>query len=317
MPARSATAPRRGCRAARTRAPRRRSWSDRSAQFAHVARPVALLALHVRPALAEARVVVDHQHHRDAAPPRRFEFRQVIVDRAVARPADHLALARRALRAERGGERPAKRSRRAQIGLPRAVQFDQRRGPDAGIAGVGDQDAVLGQRAGDLGAEPVGQDRRGVAGQQRRARLAPGGDDAGGAIGERGIAGGLADRRVAASPASPSDRPSGRACSGSCGRVPADRCRSAPPGYRAAECARCASPDRRCGSRRTAQGRPRARSGWWAARHSFRGNQSTGDAASGSRRARRARCRSAPPAPHPAPAVPARRRTRRHPCRRR
>ena len=28
------------------------------------------------------------------------------------------------------------------------------------------------------------------------ARLAPGGDDAGGAIGERGIAGGLADRRV-------------------------------------------------------------------------------------------------------------------------
>ena len=172
-------------RSPNTRATSAKLVGPKRTKFAHVARPVALLALHVRPALAEARVVVDHQHDRDAAPPRGLQFGQVIIDRAVARPADHLALARRALRTERRRERPAERTGRAQIGLRCAVQLDQRRGPDAGIAGVGDQDAVLRQRAGDLGAQPVGQDRRSIAGEPRCARLAPGGDDAGGTIGKR------------------------------------------------------------------------------------------------------------------------------------
>ena len=122
------------CDGSSTRMPRRPNTCATSAKLVgpkrtsslHVARHVALLALHVRPALAKAGVVVDHQHHGDAASPRGLQFGQVVVDRAVARPADHLALRRRALGAERGRERPAERSGGAQIGLSRAVQLDQR-----------------------------------------------------------------------------------------------------------------------------------------------------------------------------------------------
>ena len=81
-------------------------------QFGDVTRLVALLALNVRPALPEARVVVDHQHDRDAAPSRRLQFRQVIIQRPVARPADHFSMRRGAFRAQRRRERPAERPRR-------------------------------------------------------------------------------------------------------------------------------------------------------------------------------------------------------------
>ena len=97
----------------------------------------------------------------------------------------HSDLARtgRALRAERGRERPAERTGRAQIGLPGAVEVDHRAGPDPGIAGIGDQHAVARQGPRDLGAQPFDGDRRRVLFDQRRHAGAPVGDDPRGFLG--------------------------------------------------------------------------------------------------------------------------------------
>ncbi len=52
-------------------------------------------------------VVVDHYDHRYPVARSRLQFRQVVVEAAVASEADHRSIAQRALRADRSREAPA------------------------------------------------------------------------------------------------------------------------------------------------------------------------------------------------------------------
>src|SRR5262249_56459613 len=87
----------------------RRSEAD---QLLAAARPIAGDAADSGQVLPEPGIVVDDDSDRDAAPPRRFQLREMVLEAAVASEAQHLSRSRRALGAERGRTRPSKRSRR-------------------------------------------------------------------------------------------------------------------------------------------------------------------------------------------------------------
>jgi hypothetical protein len=72
--------------------------------------------------------------------------------------------------------------------LPGPVQVDHRAGPDAGIAGIGDENAIRGQGARHLGAEPLDRNRRRVLFAERYHAGAPIADDPRRLIGETAIA---------------------------------------------------------------------------------------------------------------------------------
>src|SRR5258706_1873556 len=167
-------------------------WSEAD-QLLSPPRPVAGDAVNPGQVLAETRVVVDDQRDGDAGAPRRFQFGEVIVEPAIAGEADDLAVAGGAFRAERRWKRPAERARRTQIGLPGAVELDHRAGPDAGIAGVRDQNAVRRQGARDLGAKPLDADWRGVLLGERRHAFAPIRDDPCRLVGKTRISGWASD----------------------------------------------------------------------------------------------------------------------------
>src|SRR5690242_8865473 len=109
--------------------------------------------------LIERGIVVADDDEVDAVARRRLELGQVVVEAAVAGPQHHLAAWHGALHADGAGEAPAERAGAADVALLRLPELDERARPHAGMAGVGDDDAIPRQRVRDLGGELLGAHR--------------------------------------------------------------------------------------------------------------------------------------------------------------
>src|SRR6516225_129922 len=130
--------------AAHAKAPRHRREVGRAEadQLLSPARPVAGGAPHAGEVLAKAGIVVDDDRGRDLVAARRFQLREMVIEPAIAGEAQYLTARRGTLGAERGRKCPAERAGGAQIGLLAAVELDHRAGPNAGIAGIRDEDRI-------------------------------------------------------------------------------------------------------------------------------------------------------------------------------
>src|SRR5207237_9566457 len=95
--------------------------------------------------LVQREVIVDHNYGIDAVARRRLEFGSVLEEATIARETHYGSIGKRALGAQRGGETPAERARRAQVHLSGGPKRQILAGPHAGVSSVDDHDGVFGQ----------------------------------------------------------------------------------------------------------------------------------------------------------------------------
>ena len=116
--------------------------------------------------LVEGGVVVDDGDGANSVAGGGVEFGEVVPHAAVAGEADDRAVGGGAPGPDGGGQAPAQGAGAADEALAGRGQVDEGSGPDAGVAGVGNQDGVGWEVAGEFVAEALGAHRHLVGGQE-------------------------------------------------------------------------------------------------------------------------------------------------------
>src|SRR5439155_5897610 len=128
--------------------------------------PAAVRSVEKMLLLVQGVVVVDDHDGVDPEAGGGLELRQMVVEPAIPAEPDHGSFGQRALRPERRREGPAERAGATKKPLSRPREPEHLAGPHAGVTGVREYEAVLGQPLGDPLADALGPDRNRVGAAQ-------------------------------------------------------------------------------------------------------------------------------------------------------
>src|SRR5262249_46815621 len=123
--------------------------------------------------LIAAGIVVDHRHGVDVPACRRLDFCDVIPEASIARESHDRPFGTSAFGAETGRKSPTQMPGTANIALPRRSEIEHPAHPHPGMAGIDDDDRIIGNMPGELAAKSLRPHRHCIRGERGLIFVAP------------------------------------------------------------------------------------------------------------------------------------------------